>query len=85
MKTLITKYEKLMKSCGKNLRVILAEKKRGEFDEGRYLFLSETDKEWIIHPAFLMNDGQVGTGNGTYLFKSGCSYEDIKEVFASRL
>ena len=85
MKTEIEKYEQYLKASGKDLKVILAEKLRGEFDEGRYLFLSETDKEWIIHPAFLMNDGQVSTGNGTYMFKDSYSYEEVKKVFQDRL
>ena len=50
-----------------------------------YLFLSETDKEWIIHPAILMEDGNVSTGNGTYLVKDRYSYKEAKEIFEGRL
>ena len=88
----IEKYEQYLKASGKDLKVILAEKLRyeGEFHEGRYLFLSETDNEWIIHPVrYRKGTGEaratVSTGNGTYMFKDRYSYEDAKATFQGRL
>jgi len=90
METVIEKYEEYLQASGKDLRVILAEKLRGEFDKGRYLFLSETDNEWIIHPVrYRKGTGEaratVSTGNGTYMFKDRYSYEDAKATFQGRL
>ena len=84
MKTIIARYEQHLKASGKKLKVVLAEKLRG-LQVHSYLFLSETDKEWIIHPAILMEDGNVSTGNGTYLFKDRYSYKEAKEIFEGRL
>jgi hypothetical protein len=85
----IEKYEQYLKSSGKDLTVILAEKMRGDFNKGRYLFLSETNNEWIIHPVSLYfrtdQDRAVSTGNGTYMFKDRYSYEDAKATFQGRL
>jgi len=90
METVIEKYEEYLQASGKDLRVILAEKLRGEFDKGHYLFLSETDNEWIIHPVrYRKGTGEaratVSTGNGTYMFKDRYSYEDAKATFQGRL
>ena len=88
MKRVIEKYEQYLKASGKDLKVILAEKKRGDEDDA-YLFLSETDNEWIIHPVSLYfrtdQDRAVSTGNGTYMFKDRYSYEDAKATFQGRL
>jgi len=84
MKTLIAKYEQMMKACGKDLKVILAEKISSPFAEEQHLLLSETDKEWIIHPAILLKNGEVSTGNGTYLFKKSYSQYELKRIFDGR-
>jgi hypothetical protein len=84
MKTIIEKYEEMMKANGKDLKVILAEKISSPFADEQHLLLSETDKEWIIHPAILLKNGEVSTGNGTYLFKKSCSYHELKRIFDGR-
>jgi len=87
MEKIIKKYEHYLKASGKNLQVILAEKLRANAVvgwQGSYLFLSETDKEWVIHPVILLDDESVSTGNGSYLFKDKYTYEDAKEIFRTR-
>lgn len=80
------KYEKLMANSGKDLQVIICQKlKNNVFDVKRFFLLSETAKEWIIHPIFIQDNGSIQTGNGSYLFKSLHSYEDAKDLFIERI
>jgi hypothetical protein len=80
------KYQKLMADNGKTLKVIICEKlKNNVFDVKRFFLMSETAKEWIIHPIFVQDNGSIQTGDGSYLFKSLHNYENAKDLFIKRI
>jgi len=80
------KYQKLMANSGKDLQVIICQKlKDNYFGVKRFFLMSETTKEWIIHPIFIQDNGSIQTGNGSYLFKSLHSYENAKDLLIERI
>ena len=86
MNNYIQKYQEIMANSGKNLETIIAERiKDNVFGLKRYILLSETNDEWIIHPIYIQENGQLETGDGSYKFKRLHSYKNIKDLFNSRL
>ncbi len=82
MDNYIIKYKEIMKKNGKKLETMISEKITDNvFGLKRYVLLSATKKEWIIHPIYIQDNGQLETGNGNYLSQGLYSYERVKDIF----
>ena len=82
MNNYIIKYKEIMRKTGKKLETIIGEKiSDNVFDTQRYVLLSASKDEWIIHPIYINQNNELNTGNGSYLSKDLYDYEQIKDIF----